>query len=182
MDLHLETFALQPIIREAVTTLRPLAERNGNTLVVHSPDHLGAMHADLTKVRQVLINLLSNACKFTEQGTITLQVSREVQNSREWITVDVIDTGIGMTEEQMGKLFQVFSQADASTTRKYGGTGLGLAISRRYCQMMGGDITVESAVNRGSTFTVRLPAEMTEAKKDTLRKSRTAMTRSDRGV
>jgi signal transduction histidine kinase len=183
MDLYLETFALQPIIREVVTTLRPLAQRNGNTLVVHSPDHLGTMHADLTKVRQVLINLLSNACKFTEQGTITLQVSREMQNGSEWITVEVIDTGIGMNAEQIDKLFQAFSQADTSTTRKYGGTGLGLAISRRYCQMMGGDITVESAVDQGSTFTIHLPAEMTDPKaKDAINKSRTAVTSTDRGA
>ena len=164
MDLYLETFALQPVIHEVVTTLHPLAENNGNTLVAHSSDHLGNMHADLTKVRQVLLNVLSNACKFTERGAITLQVSREGKDGSEWITFRVTDTGIGMATEQLDKLFRAFSQADTSTTRKYGGTGLGLAITRRFCQMMGGDIIVESTVGQGSTFTIRLPVEVPDPK------------------
>jgi len=122
------------------------------------------MHTDLTKVRQALFNLLSNACKFTNQGTISLNVSKEAINGSPWLRFRVSDTGIGMTPEQMGKLFQAFSQADASTTRQYGGTGLGLAISRKFCQMMGGDITVESVFGEGSTFTIRLPAEVPEFK------------------
>ena len=104
-----------------------------------------------------MLNLMSNANKFTERGTITVDARQGQKNGRDWVTVAVADTGIGMTPEQVGKLFQEFSQADASTTRKYGGTGLGLAISRRFCQMMGGDITVESQPGRGSTFTIRLP-------------------------
>jgi CheY-like chemotaxis protein len=118
------------------------------------------MVADLTKVRQAVFNLLSNACKFTKDGTIGLDVSRESAAGEDWVIFAVSDTGIGMTSEQMGKLFQEFSQADPSTTRDYGGTGLGLALSRRLCRMMGGDITVASEVNKGSTFTIRLPAEV----------------------
>ena len=109
------------------------------------------------RLRQALLNLMSNANKFTDHGTITIDARQRQEGSRDWVTISVGDTGIGMTAEQMGKLFQEFSQADASTTRKYGGTGLGLAISKCFCQMMGGDITVESEVSRGSTFTIRLP-------------------------
>jgi signal transduction histidine kinase len=109
------------------------------------------------RLRQAMLNLMSNANKFTERGTITVDARQGQENGRDWVTIAVADTGIGMTPEQMGKLFQEFSQADASTTRKYGGTGLGLAISKRFCQMMGGDIRVESEPGRGSTFTIRLP-------------------------
>src|SRR5919109_300491 len=122
------------------------------------------MRADLTKVRQSLFNLLSNACKFTTQWTITLAVTRETVGEAAWVAFRVSDTGAGMTPEQMGKLFQAFSQAEASTTRQYGGTGLGLAITRHFCRMMGGDITVESAMGQGSTFTIRLPAEVVDPK------------------
>jgi DNA-binding response OmpR family regulator len=118
------------------------------------------MHADITKVRQSLFNLLSNASKFTEQGKIKFKVKRYVTNDREWIGFQVSDTGIGMTPEQMNKLFQAFTQADASTTRKYGGTGLGLAITKKFCQMMGGDIKVASEFNRGSTFTIQIPLKV----------------------
>jgi CheY-like chemotaxis protein/anti-sigma regulatory factor (Ser/Thr protein kinase) len=130
---------------------------------VRGPDTIGIMRADLTKVRQALFNLLSNACKFTERGTITLAVSRERLDDRDGLRFDVSDTGIGMTPEQIAKLFEAFTQADAATTRKYGGTGLGLALSRRLCQMMGGDVTVESEHGRGSTFTIHLPAEVAES-------------------
>jgi signal transduction histidine kinase len=109
------------------------------------------------RLRQAMLNLMSNANKFTERGTITVNAQQGQENGRDYIAIAVADTGIGMTPEQMDKLFQEFSQADASTTRKYGGTGLGLAISKRFCQMMGGDITVESKPGRGSTFTIRLP-------------------------
>ena len=115
------------------------------------------MHADQMRLRQALLNLMSNANKFTERGTITIDARHRQENGGDWITLAVTDTGIGMTPEQMGKLFQEFSQASSSTASKYGGTGLGLAISRRFCQMMGGDITVESEPGRGSTFTIRLP-------------------------
>ena len=119
------------------------------------------MHADQMRLRQALLNLMSNANKFTERGTITIDARHRQENGRDWITLSVADTGIGMTPEQMGKLFQEFSQASSTTASKYGGTGLGLAISRRFCQMMGGDITVESEPGRGSTFTIRLPRVVT---------------------
>jgi signal transduction histidine kinase/DNA-binding response OmpR family regulator len=164
MDLYLETFHLASMIRDVVTTITPLIEKNGNTFMVQCADELGVMRADLTKVRQSLFNLLSNACKFTERGAITLAVSREPGEGGDWITFRVHDTGIGMPPEQLGQLFQPFSQADASTTRRYGGTGLGLAISRHFCQLMGGDITVESEVGQGSTFTIQLPAEVLKPK------------------
>jgi signal transduction histidine kinase len=115
------------------------------------------MHADQMRLRQALLNLLSNANKFTERGTITIDARQGQENGGDWITLAVTDTGIGMTPEQMAKLFQEFSQASSSTASKYGGTGLGLVISRRFCQMMGGDITVESEPGRGSTFTIRVP-------------------------
>src|SRR6202023_888566 len=118
---------------------------------------IGTMHADQMRLRQALLNLLSNANKFTERGTISIDARQGQENGRDWIALAVMDTGIGMTPEQMGKLFQEFAQASPSTASKYGGTGLGLVISRRFCQMMGGDITVESAPGRGSTFTIRVP-------------------------
>jgi CheY-like chemotaxis protein len=126
---------------------------------VHCEDDLGTMHADLTKLRQVLFNLLSNACKFTAQGTINLDVVREMSDGAGWFTFSVRDTGIGLTSEQMAKLFQAFSQVHDPTGSSYGGTGLGLVISKRFCQMMGGDIRVDSEHEAGSTFTVRLPAD-----------------------
>jgi CheY-like chemotaxis protein/nitrogen-specific signal transduction histidine kinase len=167
MDLYLESFDIVPMLCDVVTTVKPLVEKNANTLAVHHAADLGAMRADLTKVRQALFNLLSNACKFTMQGTITLEVGRDTVAGAAWLTFRVSDTGIGMTPEQMGKLFQAFTQAETSTTRQYGGTGLGLAISRHFCQMMGGDISVESALGQGSTFTIRLPAEVVDPKAET---------------
>ncbi|MEE8212797.1 MAG: GAF domain-containing protein, partial [Acidiferrobacterales bacterium] len=144
MELFLESFEIPSLVRDVVVTIQPLVEKNANTLNVDCADDLGDMHADLTKVRQALFNLLSNACKFTERGTITFNVSQETMEDNPWVSFQVRDTGIGMTSEQMQKLFEAFSQADASTTRQFGGTGLGLAISRKFCQIMGGDITVES--------------------------------------
>jgi signal transduction histidine kinase/DNA-binding response OmpR family regulator len=167
MDLYLESFDIVPMLCDVVTTVKPLVEKNANTLVVHHAADLGAMRADLTKVRQALFNLLSNACKFTTQGTITLEGGRDTVDGAAWLTFRVSDTGIGMTPEQMGKLFQAFTQAETSTTRQYGGTGLGLVISRHFCQMMGGDISVESALGQGSTFTIRLPAEVVDPKAET---------------
>jgi signal transduction histidine kinase/CheY-like chemotaxis protein len=164
MDLYLENFEVVPMVQEVVATVKPLVEKNDNTLQVHCADALGAMQADLTKIRQILFNLLSNACKFTERGTITLLVDRARMNSEDCINFRVSDTGIGMSPEQTSKLFQAFTQADTSTMRKYGGTGLGLAISQKFCQMMGGEITVESSPGQGSTFTIRLPAEVVESK------------------
>ena len=161
MDLFLEPFAVRSMIGDVVTTIGTLVSKNNNTLDAKVSDEVGIMKADLTKVRQVLFNLLSNACKFTNGGVVTLRADRSTDaEGKDWLTMSVADSGIGMTAEQMGRLFQAFSQADASTTRKFGGTGLGLAISRRFCQMMGGDVTVTSVIDHGSTFTVRLPAEV----------------------
>jgi signal transduction histidine kinase len=157
IELHLETFPLVPVIEAVARTIEPMAGKNGNALVIECQEDLGTIHADETRLRQSLLNLASNANKFTEKGTITIAAHRRQEKSRDWITLAVIDTGIGMTPEQMGKLFQDFSQASSATASKYGGTGLGLAISKRFCQMMGGDITVESEPGRGSTFTIRLP-------------------------
>jgi signal transduction histidine kinase len=157
MELHLESFAVGPLIDGAIKTIEPLAAKNGNQVAVHCDAAIGTMHADQMRLRQALLNLMSNANKFTDRGTITIDVRQKQQNGCDWITLAVTDTGIGMTPEQMGKLFQEFSQASSSTASKYGGTGLGLVISRRFCQMMGGDIAVESEPGRGSTFTIRLP-------------------------
>ena len=159
MELHLESFPLAPLIQDVAKTIEPMAAKNANQLVVQCDAAIGSLHADSMRLRQGLLNLMSNANKFTERGTITVDARQAQENDRGWVTIAVADTGIGMTAEQMGKLFQEFSQADASTTRKYGGTGLGLAISKRFCQMMGGDITVESEPGKGSVFTVRLPRE-----------------------
>jgi PAS domain S-box-containing protein len=156
MELYLESFDVGVLLEEVCMTVEPLVAKNQNTLTIEGDAELGQMQADLTKVRQVLLNLLSNAAKFTEAGQITLEVTRQVQTIR----FRVVDTGIGMSEEQVRQLFEPFTQADVSTTRQYGGTGLGLTISRRYCQMMGGEITVESELNHGSTFLVELPLEV----------------------
>jgi signal transduction histidine kinase len=157
MELNLETFALTPLIGDVVKTIEPLAAKNGNRVAVHCDVAIGMMRADQMRLRQAMLNLMSNANKFTERGTITVDARQGQENGRDLVTIAVADTGIGMTPEQMDKLFQEFSQADASTMRKYGGTGLGLAISKRFCQMMGGDVTVESEPGHGSTFTIRLP-------------------------
>ena len=165
MELHLETFPLVPLIEDVAKTIEPMATKNGNRIVIDCRPELGTIHADQTRVRQALLNLASNANKFTEKGTVTIAAQPQRNDGRDWITIAVADTGIGMTPEQMGKLFQEFSQASSATASKYGGTGLGLVISRRFCQMMGGDITVESEPGRGSTFTIRLP-RIVEVPKD----------------
>jgi PAS domain S-box-containing protein len=157
LDLHIEDFHIPPMVHDVSTTAEALAIANENELIVRCEDDLGTMHSDITRVRQILLNLLSNAFKFTEKGTVTLSVERDGGPSGDWLSVEVADTGIGMTEEQIGHLFQEFSPADNSMTRKYGGTGLGLAISRRLCQLLGGEITVESEFKKGTTFRVRLP-------------------------
>lgn len=172
MDIYLETFDIASMVQDVTATAQPLIEKNANTLQINCPTRLGTMYADLTKTRQVLLNLLSNAAKFTQQGTVTLTVLKETvgaedQPSEETeaqtlIIFQVTDTGIGMTTTQLEQIFQPFTQADPSTTRKYGGTGLGLAISQQFCQMMGGDITVESQVGIGSAFTVRLPEQVSD--------------------
>ncbi|MEG4498951.1 ATP-binding protein [Microcoleus sp. F10-C6] len=160
MELYLENFDLGNLIEEVVATLHPLVEKNHNQLQVSCSGNLGAMYADLTKVRQILFNLLSNALKFTEGGTVVLSATRKPVEGSDWLYLQVSDTGIGMSAEQQHGLFEPFIQGDASTTRKYGGTGLGLAISRLFCQMMGGDISVESQLGVGSSFTVHLKAKV----------------------
>lgn len=161
MEIYLESFDIEHMLDNVVSTARPLAAKNNNTLIIHAAPDLGEMYADLTKVRQVLFNLLSNASKFTDHGTITLTAERQSLMGRDIVYFKVQDTGIGMSEEQLSKLFQQFSQADSSTTRKYGGTGLGLALSREFCQMMGGDISVSSVVGEGASFEVRIPLQVT---------------------
>jgi|GEM_PF-611693 len=158
MELYLENIEVERMMDEITTTIMPLVDKNDNKLVITKSEHVGVMYADLTKVRQVLFNLLSNASKFTERGQVTLDVDRKTEADGDWLVFRVIDTGLGMNDEQMGRLFKEFSQADSSTTRKFGGTGLGLAISKQFCVMMGGDVTVESEPGKGSTFTVMLPA------------------------
>ncbi|MEX2181604.1 MAG: response regulator [Gemmatimonadaceae bacterium] len=158
MEVFLETFDVDAMLDEVMTTIDPMVARNSNRLVVDREGRLGTMHADLVKVRQMLLNLLSNACKFTEGGTITVTVRRRDEGGRDRLTFAVRDSGIGMTPEQLGHLFETFSQAEASTSRRYGGTGLGLALTRRFSEMLGGEVTVESEPGVGSTFTLRLPA------------------------
>jgi PAS domain S-box-containing protein len=158
LELSLEDLELAHLLHEVAKTAEPLAARNGNRLHARMAEGLGRMRADPIRLRQVVLNLLSNACKFTERGEVVLEARREPSGHGDWIVASVADTGIGMTPEQMGRLFQEFMQADASTTSKYGGTGLGLAISRKLCRLMGGDIHVESAPGKGSRFTIRIPA------------------------
>jgi PAS domain S-box-containing protein len=159
MELHPETFEIPAVVSAVASTAKGLMARGSNAFVVTCPDDAGRMHADLTKLRQCLLNLLSNAAKFTSNGTIQLEVSRLEDAAGDWVTFRVADTGIGMTDEQAARLFEAFAQADASTTRKYGGTGLGLAITRHFCRMMGGDISVTTQPDAGSVFTITLPAE-----------------------
>jgi adenylate cyclase len=156
LELSPESVDLAPLIDEVIGTAAQLAEQNNNRLVVESGDNLGALVVDPMRLRQILLNLLSNACKFTKQGEVALRVKR-VANGANWIELAVADTGIGMTAEQLGKLFEEFSQAEASTAQRFGGTGLGLAITRKLARMMGGDVTVTSEPGKGSEFTVRLP-------------------------
>lgn len=157
VDLFIERLSVAAIVHDAAGTVRPLVEQNGNRLEASCIEPLGAVVADQTRVRQVLVNLLSNACKFTERGLIRLEARQIRSRSARWTEFRVTDTGIGMSREQMDRLYRPFTQADASTTRKYGGTGLGLTISREFCQMMGGSLSVESELGRGSAFTVLLP-------------------------
>ncbi len=158
IEFHCEDIDVGGLTAELAATSRPLADRNSNRLTVHCPGDVGVMRSDATRVRQVVLNLLSNACKFTREGEVSLSVERHTAEGRDWIQFEVADSGIGMTPEQQSKVFEEFSQADSSTTREYGGTGLGLAISRRLCRMMGGDIKLTSEPGVGSTFAARLPA------------------------
>ncbi|MEG4344875.1 urea ABC transporter substrate-binding protein [Microcoleus sp. A003_D6] len=181
MTLFLETFEVLNLIEQVVTTVQPMLGKNGNTLIVNCDRNIGTIYSDSSKLRQALLNLASNAAKFTDRGKITINVWKEegevlpIDNSEELpavrsrcqnpsIVFQVTDTGIGMTEDQVSRLFGAFAQADDSTTRRYGGTGLGLTISRKFCQMMGGDITVESGFDCGSSFTIRLPVAVKSEK------------------
>ncbi len=191
MELSIESFDIAQMIRDVVSTIRPLVEKNSNTLEVLCPEDLGQIKADLTKVRQSLFNLLSNACKFTEQGIITLSVMREMsphtlsdpnpRDEDEKIFFVVRDTGIGMTGQQCEKLFQPFSQAEEDTTRKYGGTGLGLAITRHFCRMMGGDITVSSTAGRGTVFSIQLPVQVKKEEKEIVSEGRRTVSSGSSG-
>jgi signal transduction histidine kinase/CheY-like chemotaxis protein len=160
MEVYVETFSVLDVIDEVISTAGPLVSSNRNRLENACVGELGVMHTDMVKLRQSLLNLLSNAAKFTEDGVITLDARRIVEDGAAWFEFTVSDTGIGMTSQQLKKLFKAFSQADASTTRKYGGTGLGLAITRQFTRMLGGDTSVTSEYGVGSTFTIRLPAEL----------------------
>ena len=156
LELNPQAVRLAPLIDEVIGTARQLAEQNNNRLVVEAHANLGAITVDPMRLRQILLNLLSNACKFTKEGEVALR-GRRVSNGRHWIELSVSDTGIGLTPEQQAKLFQEFSQADATTAQRFGGTGLGLAITRKLARMMGGDVTATSEPGKGSVFTVRLP-------------------------
>src|SRR5262249_22792693 len=156
LELNPKTVQLAPLINEVIGTAGQLAEKNKNRLVVDARENLGALTVDPMRLRQILLNLLSNAFKFTKEGEVTLR-ARRVADGREWIELAVADTGIGMTAEQQHKVFEKFNQADASTAQHFGGTGLGLAITRKLARMMGGDVTVASEQGKGSVFTVRLP-------------------------
>jgi len=167
MPLHLETFDVRVLITEMITTLRPAVQKNRNTLQVRLADEVSTMHADVTKVRQILFNLLSNACKFTDHGSILVNVDRRSENDGEWIRFEVSDTGIGIGAKQTENLFKEFAQADTSISRKYGGTGLGLAISYKFVQLMKGRIEVVSELGKGATFSVELPAQVKVEAADT---------------
>jgi len=160
LDAYVEQFELMPFVDEVASTVRPLVEQKGNQLTVRCDPEVGPMHSDRTKVRQCLFNLLSNSAKFTDCGTISLVVSQHVENDRDWITFEVADTGIGISKDQLGKVFEAFVQAENSTTRKYGGTGLGLTLTKRFCELLGGKLQAESEPGKGSKFTLLLPAQI----------------------
>ncbi|MFV1987122.1 MAG: GAF domain-containing protein [Gemmatimonadota bacterium] len=159
MEMYYEDFEIDEMVNDVLTTARPLVAKNRNEIDLRYQGELGSMRSDLTKVRQMLLNLLSNASKFTEDGTVTLEIARSGDPGSETIEFAVADTGIGMSKEQLDRVFEAFTQAEASTTSKYGGTGLGLAITRKFCRMMGGDVAVESELGVGSTFRLVLPAD-----------------------
>lgn len=160
MELYPETFDVPGMIHDLAITIQPLVDKNSNKLAIEVAPGVGSMYTDLTKVRQAMLNLLSNACKFTNAGVIRIVVRSETADGRAWMIFQVADSGIGLEQDRVAKVFEAFTQADASTTRRYGGTGLGLTITRKFCEMMGGDITVESTIGVGTTFTIRLPAEV----------------------
>ena len=158
LELNPQTVQLALLIDEVVGTTGQLAGQHKNRLVVEAQENLGAVTVDPMRLRQILLNLLSNACKFTKDGEVKLRASR-ISNGRYWVELSISDTGIGMTAEQQAKLFEEFTQADATTAQRFGGTGLCLAIARKLARMMGGDVTVTSEPGKGSVFTVRLPGD-----------------------
>jgi signal transduction histidine kinase len=160
MNIKLESFKIQDVIQAAIQTIEPMVQKNKNVLEVQCDENLGYMVADSAWVRQTLINLLSNACKFTEGGEISLEVIRVNRNNVPWVIFKIVDTGIGIAQKEIRSVFSEFTQADSSINRKFGGTGLGLAISQRFCRMMGGVITLNSEVDKGSTFTIQLPVKV----------------------
>ncbi len=171
IDLYFETFGINQLVVDVANTAEPLASKTDSKLVVNCEDDMGNMRSDLTKIRQTLFNLLSNACKFTKEGTVTLDVyEEEREDEKKFIVFSVTDTGIGMTEEQASKVFGAFTQADSSTTKEFGGTGLGLAITKEFCEMLGGGIDVKSEPGKGSCFTMNLPRTVEDkpAEKDTV--------------
>lgn len=159
VELQVEAVDIADVVKQVQSTISPLVDKHNNQFIVNVPEGIGPMRSDAVRLRQVIINLLGNAFKFTNHGTVSLGVSRVMRDHIEWIEFEIRDTGIGMTKEQAAKLFEPFMQADNSTTRRFGGTGLGLAISKNICNLLGGDIVVSSASGSGSTFTVRLPAD-----------------------
>ena len=157
MELHSEPTGVRGLIADVSATIQPLAWKNGNSFVTQLPADDYIVNVDAIRFRQSLLNLLGNACKFTENGQVSLAVNRQISQGSNWICFEVRDTGQGIAQDNIGKLFQTFSQVDSSATRKHGGSGLGLAISQRFCQLMGGAITVVSQPGKGATFTIRLP-------------------------
>ena len=179
MTVEAVDFDVAAMIDEVVSAATPLAARKGNSLVLDLPPALGAMHTDEVKVRQCLLNLIGNAAKFTEKGTVTLRATRVVDGDEDWLSFSVEDTGIGMTPEQLSRLFGRFMQADDSTTRQFGGTGLGLSITRAFCRKLGGDVTVESVYGHGSTFTLSLPARLGDGEVEAAAPEAAAVARGD---
>jgi signal transduction histidine kinase len=160
MELHLENFEFEKHLRQIEATAKPLVEKNGNKFVIEKPDTIEDLTNDQTKLRQILFNMLSNAAKFTKKGTVTLAISKDKSD----IKFAVRDTGIGMNEEQLGKVFEEFTQADTSTSKDYGGTGLGLPISKKMTEMMGGKMDVDSKEGEGTTFSITIPIVVQEEK------------------
>jgi PAS domain S-box-containing protein len=158
MELFLEEFDIKSMIFDVKNTIKPLIKKKNNTLTIEISEDIGKFYADLTKIRECLFNLLSNASKFTEEGNIVLKAYRYKHDEEDWISLSVADSGIGMTPEQLGRLFKAYVQADASISKNFGGTGLGLNISKKFCQLMGGDIRVESELGVGSTFIIEIPS------------------------
>ena len=174
MELHLETFEVRSMVDDLVSTMAAVVRQSGNSLSVVVNEDVGQMRADLTKTRQILFNLLSNAAKFTTRGTVSLQVARRATSDGDQIEFAVTDTGIGLSEQQQAKLFRPFVQGDSSISRKYGGTGLGLFLVARFCKLMNGDVSVVSTEGQGARFTVRIPAEVRALESASRRESRQA--------